>query len=183
MWVATPEVSTLPEALYVYVRTRPPVVELSLLEVPLTVYVLARPRPWAGDAAYYLAVAGSGMAVLTPDPGVPLATYPGVKFFLSHGGVVAAVLALVLSGQLRPRPGSWWRVWLTVNGYAAVLLAFDLATGTNYMYLDEKPASGTLLDLLGPWPLYLLAGDAVAAALFWLLHRPFRRGAAAGSRA
>jgi hypothetical integral membrane protein (TIGR02206 family) len=153
--------------------------DLCDLTLWLVVGVLARARPAAGaaDAAYYLAVAGSGMALLTPDPGVPLATYPGVKFFLSHGGAVAAVLGLVLSGRLRPRRGSWWRVWLAVNGYAAVLLAFDLAAGTNYMYLVEKPASGTLLDLLGPWPFYLLAGDAVAAALFWLLQRPFvRRG-------
>lgn len=149
--------------------------DLCDLTLWLTVLVLARPRPWAEDAAYYLAVAGSGMAVLTPDPGVALATYPGVKFFASHGGAVAAVLGLALAGALRPRPGSWWRVLLAVNVYAAALLAFDLRTGTNYMYLVEKPASGTLLDLLGPWPFYLLAGDAVAALLFWLLHLPFRR--------
>jgi hypothetical integral membrane protein (TIGR02206 family) len=152
--------------------------DLCDLTLWLAVLVLARPSasPWASDAVYYLAVAGSGMAVLTPDPGVPLATYAGAKFFLSHGGVVAAVLALVLAGALRPRPGSWWRVLLAVNGYAAALLAFDLRFGTNYMYLVEKPASGTLLDVLGPWPWYLLAGDAVAAGLFWLLHLPFRRG-------
>jgi hypothetical integral membrane protein (TIGR02206 family) len=151
--------------------------DLCDLTLWLAVVVLVRPRPWACDAAYYLAAAGSGMAVLTPDPGVALATYPGAKFFLSHGGVVAAVLGLVLSGAVRPRPGSWWRVLLAVNGYAAALLAFDLRLGTNYMYLVEKPASGTLLDVLGPWPWYLLAGDAVAAALFWLLQLPFRRRA------
>jgi hypothetical integral membrane protein (TIGR02206 family) len=158
--------------------------DLCDLTLWLSVYVLAspRPRPWACDAVYYLAVAGSGMAVLTPDPGVPLATYPGVKFFLSHGVVVAAVLGLALSGQLSPRPGSWWRVLLAVNAYAAVLLAFDLRAGTNYMYLVEKPASGTLLDVLGPWPWYVLAGDAIAAALFWLMHLPFRRPRPSTSR-
>jgi hypothetical integral membrane protein (TIGR02206 family) len=141
----------------------------------LTVLALARPRPWTLDAVYFLAVAGSGMAVLTPDPGVALATYPGAKFFASHGGVVAVVLALSLSGALRPRPGAWWRVLLAVNVYAAVLLAFNLRFDTNYMYLVEKPASGTLLDVLGPWPWYLLAGDVVAAILFWALALPFRR--------
>jgi hypothetical integral membrane protein (TIGR02206 family) len=140
----------------------------------LTVLALVRPRAWALEAVYFLAVAGSGMAVLTPDPGAALATYPGAKFFASHGGVVAVVLGLTLSGVLRPRPGAWWRVLLGVNVYAAALLVFNLRFGTNYMYLVEKPGSGTLLDVLGPWPWYLLAGDLVALALFWALSLPFR---------
>jgi hypothetical integral membrane protein (TIGR02206 family) len=143
----------------------------------LTVHALARGARWAEDAVWYLAVAGSGMAVLTPDVGAALASYPGAKFFASHAGVVAAVLGLGLGGALRPRPGSWWRVWLAVNAYAGALLALDLAAGTNYMYLVEKPASGTLLDLLGPWPWYLASGSAVALALFGLLQLPFRRPA------
>jgi hypothetical integral membrane protein (TIGR02206 family) len=100
--------------------------------------------------------------------------------------VVAAVLFLVWAGALRPRPGAWWRAFLAVNAYALAVGAFDLAFGTNYMYLREKPAAGSLLDLLGPWPWYLLAGDAVALALLWLLDLPFRRGPAvraAGPRA
>ncbi len=141
----------------------------------LTVYALVSPRPWALDLAYYLGLAGSGMAVLTPDVGAPLGSYAGAKFFLGHGGVVAAVLFLVWSGVLRPRPGSWWRAFLAVNVYAAFVAAVNAAFGTNYMYLREKPESGTLLDLLGPWPWYVLAAEGVALALLALLYLPFRR--------
>jgi hypothetical integral membrane protein (TIGR02206 family) len=149
---------------------------LDLCDVVLFVMVvaLAAPRPWALDAAYYLGLGGSGMALLTPDVGEGASAGAVVQFFVAHGAVVGSILFLVLAGVLRPRPGSWWRVFLAVNAYAAAVLAFDLAFGTNYMYLREKPASGTLLDLLGPWPWYVLAADAVALALLWLLHLPFR---------
>ena len=140
----------------------------------LTVFALLTSRPWALDTIYYLGIAGSGMAVLTPDVGAPFPSYPGVKFFVAHGTVVAAILFLVWTGALRPRPGSWWRVLIGVNAYAAIVALVNARYGTNYMYLCRKPASSTLLDLFGPWPWYLLGAEVVALLLFWLLHLPVR---------
>jgi hypothetical integral membrane protein (TIGR02206 family) len=142
----------------------------------LTVWALVAPRPWLLEVVYFLGLAGSGMALLTPDVGDALASYAGAKFFLGHGGVVAATLFLVLAGALRPRPRAWLRVFLWVNAYAAAVALFDWRFGTNYMYLREKPESATLLDVLGPWPWYVLAAEPVALLLLWLLDLPFRRG-------
>ena len=143
----------------------------------ITVLALAAPRPWALEAAYYLGLAGSGMALVTPDVG-DVRAYAVIQFFVAHGAVVGSVLFLVRAGALRPRRGSWWRVFLALNAYSAAVLVFDVWTGTNYMYLRQKPASGSLLDWLGPWPWYLLAGDALALALLGLLELPFRRARA-----
>jgi hypothetical integral membrane protein (TIGR02206 family) len=144
----------------------------------LTVLALVAPRAWALEGAYYLGLGGSGMALLTPDVGGDAPPHAVAQFFVAHGAVVAAVLFLAFVGVLRPRPGSWWRVFLAVNAYAAAVWLFDLRTGTNYMYLREKPASRTLLDALGPWPWYVLAADGVALVVLWLLYLPFRRPAA-----
>jgi hypothetical integral membrane protein (TIGR02206 family) len=141
----------------------------------LAVWALVRPTPWVRDAVWYLGVAGSGMAVLTPDIAAPLSSYPAAVFFLAHGMVVVAALFLVWSGAHRPRPGSWWRVFLWANAYAAAVGAFDAAFGTNYMYLCEKPRSATLLDWLGPWPWYVVAAEPVALLLLGLLYLPFAR--------
>ncbi len=158
---------------------------LDLCEVVLwlTVYALVTSRTWALEAIYYLGLAGSGMAVLTPDVGAPFPSYPAIKFFVAHGSVVAAILFLVWTGQLRPRPGSWWRVLLGVNAYAAVVGILNARWGTNYMYLCRKPASSTLLDLFGPWPWYLVGAEAVALVLFWLLYLPVRRAGPGRPRA
>lgn len=149
----------------------------------LAVYALATLAPWALEAIYYLGVAGSGMALLTPDlAGVPFPSYAALQFFLAHGSVVASALFLVWTGRLRPRPGAWWRTFLGVNGYAAAVAVVNLRFGTNYMYLCEKPGSGSLLDLLGPWPWYVLAGEVVALGLLFLLSLPFRAGRASPGR-
>ena len=49
-------------------------------------------------------------------------------------------------------------------------LAYEImqTQGANYFFLCEKPP-GSLLDLFGPWPYYLLGGAAVGALFFWLL--------------
>jgi hypothetical integral membrane protein (TIGR02206 family) len=46
-------------------------------------------------------------------------------------------------------------------------------TGGNYLFLSRKPEGGSLLDLLGPWPWYILSLEAVALLLFTILYLPF----------
>ncbi len=126
------------------------------------------------DVAYYAGLAGAAMAVLTPELWTPPASYPTIYFFLSHGGTIALILYLVWTGQARPRPASMWRALAALNLYALAVGVFDALTGANYFYLCRKPSRPSLLDYLGPWPVYVLAGEALAVLFFLLLWLPFR---------
>jgi hypothetical integral membrane protein (TIGR02206 family) len=52
--------------------------------------------------------------------------------------------------------------------WGVVMLAFNSLAGTNYMFVSHKPAAKSLLDLLGPWPGYLL-WELLIGMLVWAL--------------
>jgi hypothetical integral membrane protein (TIGR02206 family) len=157
----------------------PNALPLNLCDVMLWVTVVAAftLKPLAFETAYYAGVAGMSQALLTPDLWAPLVSYPTIYFFLAHGISVATILTLAFAGLAAPRPGSWWKALGILNAYAAFVGLFDAIFKTNYMYLRQKPAGGSLLDFLGPWPFYLIGAELIATALFWLLWLPFRRRA------
>ncbi len=148
--------------------------ELCDLTLWMTVIALLTLKPWSYEIAYYAGIGGSGMAVLTPDLWAPSWSYPTVYFFAAHGGVIASALFLTWSGALRPRKGSLWRTFIIINLYMAAVGVFDLVFDTNYMYLRRKPEAASLLDYMGPWPVYIIAAQAIALAIFTLLWLPFR---------
>ena len=148
--------------------------QLCDLTVWLTVVACLTLMPTVVECAYFAGVAGSGMAILTPNLWSPWPSYPAVYFFLAHGGVLVGSAALTFGRIVVPRPGAIRRVFGILAVYAALIGAFNAVFGSNYMYLRHKPANPSLLDWLGPWPLYLASGMVVALLLFWLLWLPFR---------
>jgi hypothetical integral membrane protein (TIGR02206 family) len=126
------------------------------------------------EFAYFGGLAGAGMALLTPDLWSPWPTYPAVYFFVAHGGIVLAVSILVF-GRICPlRANAVWRAFGMLLAFAATIGGINALLGTNFRYLCRKPKGASLLDSLGPWPNYLVAGAIVALALFWLLWLPVR---------
>ena len=132
------------------------------------------PRPLLFELAYFWALTASLQAVLTPDLDSAFPSLFFFTYFTTHGGAVVAALFLALGRGLVPRQGAVLRVFLATVAFAALAGLADLLTGGNYMFLREKPEAASLLDLMGPWPWYLLSGALLAIAMFAALDAPFR---------
>jgi hypothetical integral membrane protein (TIGR02206 family) len=149
-------------------------VELCDAAVFLGVFALLTLRPAACELLWFWAGGATTLAMITPDLARGSPDWGFYSFFALHGSVVIAAAVPPLGLGIRPRRGAPWRALLATNAYAGIVAAVDLAFGWNFLYLRAKPAVPTLLDWMGPWPVYLLVCEFLAAALFWLLYLPFR---------
>jgi hypothetical integral membrane protein (TIGR02206 family) len=128
-------------------------------------------RSWrAGHLTYYWGLTLSSQALLTPVLRGP--DFPGVEFvafFAIHVLVFWAATHLAWGLRMRPGwPGYRFAVTATVC-WAAAMLVVNSYAGTNYGFLSAKPDTPSLLDLLGPWPWYLLPETALVLGVWALM--------------
>lgn len=96
-----------------------------------------------------------------PDPKFTL-------FWVMHLLIVWA--AIYLTWGLGRRPD--WRGYAQTIGVTLVWMLsvylINVALGANYGFFNSKPGGGTILDLLGPWPVYVVA-EVVIVSIVWAL--------------
>ena len=145
-------------------------IQLCNLTAWVAVWTCWRLSPLATEVVYFLGMMGAGLALLSPDMGTD---WPA-RFFITHGSIVAVGIVLVYGRLSALRPGAVRRVWLIGAAYLAAIWPFNLWFGTNYFYIGRKPATRSLLDLMGPYPTYVFVAVFVALGMFWLLWLPAR---------
>jgi hypothetical integral membrane protein (TIGR02206 family) len=96
-------------------------------------------------------------------------------YFVTHSGAVATACLLVFGSRRTPRPGSVWRTYAITLAVTLAAAVATVVTGGNYMFLRRKPAHGSLLDLMGPWPVYIVAAAALGLIIFVALAAWARR--------
>lgn len=149
---------------------------LSDAVVVVAVVALLSTTRWSVELSYYWGITSSFFALLTPDLHDAFPSARAVQFFVSHGGVMVAATVLVWGERRWMQKASHWRAVAWINAYALAVGLFNWIFETNYLYLRHKPARDTLLDYMGPWPVYVLLGDLLALLLFRLLSLPFAKG-------
>jgi hypothetical integral membrane protein (TIGR02206 family) len=141
----------------------------------LAVYALWTGRHLAASLLYFWGLTLTVQALVTPTLDQ---AFPDPRFFMFFGmhllTVWAALFLTVGLGRAPDWAGYRFAVVCTA-GWAAAVMVFNALADTNYGYLDHKPSSGSLLDLFGPWPLYVLVEILILVAGWALITWPWTR--------
>ena len=130
-------------------------------------------QPLLVELTYFWGLAGTANGLISPDLPAHFPSYLFLQYFIAHGTIVAAALVLVAGLKITPRQGAVPRVLALALALAALDAGVNLMTGGNYMYLRHTPDVPSLLDLMGPWPWYIVTAAGLAVALFLALDLPF----------
>jgi len=142
----------------------------------MAAYALWSQRHWAFALTYYWGLVLSSQALITPDVGAPdFPSHGFLTFFALHVLVVWAAIYLTWGRGMRPQWRSYRFAVITTLVWAAFTFTFNAIAGTNYGYLNRKPPVASLLDALGPWPVYLLTEVLIVLIVWALMTWPWER--------
>ncbi len=147
----------------------------------IAAYALWTQRHWAYVLTYYWCLVLSSQALITPDVGTPKEGSPDfphhlfITFFVLHVLVVWAAIYLTWGRGNRPSWRDYRFVIVATLVWAVFTFAFNAIVGTNYGYLNAKPPTASVLDFLGPWPVYLLVEISIVLIVWALITWPWQR--------
>jgi len=123
---------------------------------------------------YFWGLGGAIQALLTPDIGIyGYPHYRFFQFFTSHGLILVAVLYMVFVHQYAPTHKSIWKVFRITLIYTGFIAIFNLIFNGNYLFICWKPEAGSIMDVMGPWPWYILPLGIMAIISFYIWYSPF----------
>lgn len=138
------------------------------------VWALWSHSPTAFALTYYWGLTLTVQAFVSPEVNGP--DFPSlefVMFFAMHTLVVWAAIYLTWGVGLRPDWHSYRVALAATISWAVLMFGFNEVTGTNYGFLNAKPHTASLFDLLGPWPWYLAGALALGASAWALITWPW----------
>ncbi|MDQ3760782.1 MAG: TIGR02206 family membrane protein [Actinomycetota bacterium] len=150
--------------------------QLCDLAAMATVWALWSHSSTAFALTYFWGLTLTAQAFVSPELNGP--DFPSLQFlsfFGMHSLVLWAAVYLTWGVGLRPDWRSYRVAVLVTIGWGVVMFVFNHVAGTNYGFLNSKPQATSLLDVLGPWPWYLLSEVVLGAAAWALITWPWVR--------
>ena len=140
------------------------------LAFPFVIYYQS--RKWFG-IFYFFTIVGTLQALLTPDLPLSAPHHSYLTYWTLHCTLIALPIYCIVNFKWKVTIRDFWNAIIVVNAYLLFTGIINYLIGSNYFYTHHKPPGPTLLDVLGPWPWYILAVEGLAVVLFLLAGLPF----------
>lgn len=144
----------------------------SLMLLAAVLMLLTRSRFLAG-LVFFAGIGGALQAFITPNLAYGYPHFRFIQFFVAHAAIILSALYMVWIERFRTSWRTVLTVMLSLNVIALAVYLLDRLLDANYMFLRRKPDTPSVLDLLGGYPWYILAEEALALLMFVLLHVSF----------
>ena len=126
------------------------------------------------EFSYFLGIGGGLQYLLTPDLGIY--GFPHFRFFqtfISHGLLITAPIYMTVVEGFRPTWKSILKVVIWTNIYMGFVFVINSVIGSDYLMINGKPSTFSLLDLLPRWPYYIIFMELIGLVTILLLYLPF----------
>ncbi|SFB07240.1 MULTISPECIES: TIGR02206 family membrane protein [unclassified Bacillus (in: firmicutes)] len=148
--------------------------ELCSLSLFLTVLLLLTGKKLVYEILLFTALLGASQAMLTPLLNYDFPHFRFFHFFYSHLMIIWVPLYFTWIKGYRPTIYSVLKLFCFLNILMPFIMLINKLVGGNYMFLSHKPESASLLDVLGPYPWYILSLEGLLILLsliVWLALR------------
>ena len=168
-------------AILIYIVTPPSIdysVPLQLTDLATVVgaYALWSQKQWAYALTYYWGLVLSTQALISPAlQGPDFPHYQFLAFWAIHLLVVWAAIYLTWGRGMRPNWRDYRFAIVATLVWATVTFTFNSFAGTNYGFLNRKPSTASLLDVMGPWPWYIVAAATLIVIVWAMMTWPWIR--------
>jgi hypothetical integral membrane protein (TIGR02206 family) len=143
--------------------------DLCTFNLIVTVIAIFNKSPRLFECMFFWGL-GAFLAIVTPPLTQSFPNPRFLAFFALHALLVCAWAFMVSGLKMQLTRFAWLRVWIYTNALAAVVAVVDVAFDKNYFFLRGPPDGGpTLLDVFGPWPVYLVTANLTMGFLFYLM--------------
>jgi len=168
-------------AILIYIVTPPSIdysvpLQLTDLATVVAAYALWSQKQWAYALTYYWGLVLSTQALISPAlQGPDFPHYQFLAFWAIHLLVVWAAIYLTWGRGMRPDWRDFRFAVVVTLVWATFTFTFNSIAGTNYGFLNRNPSTAYLLDVLGPWPWYVVTAATLVFIVWTLMTWPWIR--------
>lgn len=154
-----------------YLESDLPLIFCNLFALGLPLFAFQRTQR-SFNILYFIILAGATQSIITPGLKFNFPHYEFLKFWTVHVGLIIFVVYQMVVLRMKPTKSGIWQTFAFIQIYMVIVIGINWALDANYLYLNVKPAHGTLLALLGGWPWYIVWMDIILIPYFFILYVP-----------
>jgi hypothetical integral membrane protein (TIGR02206 family) len=148
--------------------------ELCSISLILNIVLLLTRKKLIYEILLFTALLGASQAIFTPFLNYDFPHFRFFHFFYTHLMSIWVPLYFTWAKGYRPTIWSVLKLFIFLNVLMPIIMIINKLVRGNYMFLSHKPDSASLLDVLGPYPWYILSLEGLLITLslmVWLLFR------------